>query len=143
MRILKGQIPLLEVPKTRTDDQITDLNRLLRPVMKTKLGYREIKTPKSLFTFSYIWDPKLNLPILNLEKVDEFYTVHGYGYPGFFKPSIAEVLQQIPEKYTSDYHYYEIAGPECADDLNQWKKQLNAGVHVAIATVFREARHDK
>lgn len=46
---------------------------------------------------AYTWDPQPAEKAKGLVKHKDITTHHTYGYYGFFKPSIAEVLAQIPE----------------------------------------------
>jgi hypothetical protein len=65
-------------------------------------------------------------------------TLHTFGAPSFFKPSIAEVLAQAP----SDLHEYvafSLCGPESVDDMNRFPACTKAGFHVAEVTYYRKA----
>ena len=48
---------------------------------------------------AFIWSPKPVRLAENLEYLDIIETYHTLGAPAFFKPSIAEVLSQIPTRY--------------------------------------------
>ena len=56
---------------------------------------------------AFTWDPKPTTRAAGLIKLDQIVTNHTYGYHGMFKPSIAEVLCQIPEKYLNDVVAFE------------------------------------
>jgi hypothetical protein len=61
--------------------------------------------------------------------------LHRYGYHGFFKPSIAEVLCQMPAGLDADF--FEVIGPETAEDLNNELDALKAGFHVATTIFYK------
>ncbi|MBU0667055.1 MAG: hypothetical protein ABIC91_00995 [Nanoarchaeota archaeon] len=62
----------------------------------------------NLYNIAYAWDPKPTKKAENLEKLADIQTKHTWAYHGFFKPSIAEVLVQIPQKYINDVSAFEI-----------------------------------
>lgn len=64
-------------------------------------------------------------------------TFHKWGYYGFFKPSIEEVLLCIPSHLIDLTVAFEVEGPEDADDLNAQKDVLDAGYHMAMTTLYR------
>lgn len=57
-------------------------------------------------------------------------------YYGIFKPSIAEVLAQIPEELIEQTVAFETIGPADADALNKERDALNAGFHVATTRLY-------
>lgn len=91
----------------------------------------------SLCSVAYTWDPVTTNVAEDLVVLGQIITYHTYGYYGFFKPSIAEVLAQIPEKYLETACAFEIvAQPHNAEDLNEHIAILNAGYHVAITQLY-------
>lgn len=117
-----------EVPEER----IRELAERIKPV----INGRYIK-PVDLFKVAYTWDPKLAKRAVNLEPVRDITTYHTFGYYGFFKPSIAEVLAQIPADLLEKVVAFEIIGsPTTADDLNRESVALNAGYHVAVTRLY-------
>ena len=56
---------------------------------------------------AFTWDPKPTERTPPMIELDKIYTDHSYGYVGFFKPSIAEVLAQIPEQYINQAAAFE------------------------------------
>lgn len=88
---------------------------------------------------SYIWDPKRLKQAGKVKAVTTIQTYHSYGAPVLFKPSVAEVLSQIPEKYFdgSVDAFYISKAPQSADDLNKYKAALDEGYHVAAVTLVK------
>ena len=66
-----------------------------KQVKDSYLGY--IKKASSLYEEAFNWDSEFLCKAPKLVKIAEVQTYHTYGYPGFIKPSIAEVLIQLPE----------------------------------------------
>ena len=58
------------------------------------LYYIEDVNPRNV---AFTWDPKPKDEAIGLKELSQIKTFHTYGYQGFFKPSIAEVLAQIPD----------------------------------------------
>ncbi len=91
---------------------------------------------------SFTWSPKFDesRELAPMKPLVDFTTYHSYGYYGFFKPSIAEVLAQIPEVLLQRVVAFEIVSqPETADDLNEQAEATNAGYHVATTRLFEAA----
>jgi len=127
----KSWIP--EVPKER----IQKLAERIKPVVQfAQKGRRYIK-PVDLFDIAYTWDPKSADEAMDLKPLCDITTYHTYGYQGLFKPSIAEVLAQIPAEHLDKVVAFEIVGsPKTADDLNREHEALNAGYHVATTRLY-------
>ena len=120
-----------------SNEEITKLAKRIKPVVLFKRkGLCYIK-PVDLFKVAYTWDPKSAKKATGLIPLCEITTHHGFGYAGFFKPSIAEVLAQIPQAYLKRVVAFEIVdSPKDADDLNKEKDALNAGYHVAKTRLY-------
>lgn len=112
----------------------------IKPVvsfMKDGVPTRYYIKEVSLSSVAYTWDPVKTEVAEEFVVLGQIITYHTYGYYGFFKPSIAEVLSQIPEKYLGIVTAFEIvAQPQSADDLNEHVAILNAGYHVAITQLY-------
>ena len=69
----------------------------------------------------------------------DFQCLHTFGYHGFFKPSVAEVLAQIPEdvlkQYTIDA-FEIVARPTSCGDLSAYKKAMDQGFHVSVVRLY-------
>lgn len=65
--------------------------------------------------------------------------LHTYGFPGFFKPSISEILAQIPEdilKHYSIYAFEIIDKPTCSADFNKHREAFNQGFHTSTVRLY-------
>jgi hypothetical protein len=86
---------------------------------------------------AYTWSPEPTKLASNLKTHADITTYHAYGYYGMFKPSIAEVLAQIPEEYVDKIVAFEIIkSPETAKDFNYDLAAFNAGYHVATTRLY-------
>ena len=88
---------------------------------------------------SYTWDPEFDesRQVPKMKPLMDITTFHSYAYYGFFKPTIAEVLAQIPDTLVQRVVAFElVARPENASDLNEHPEALNDGYHVATARLY-------
>ena len=89
-----------------------------------------------LWNMSFLWNPEGVKPLGRpLRKVGEIQTLHTFGYVGLFKPSIAEVLAQLPKDLTGIVGF-SVQGPQTASDIDD--EMANAGFHVATTTLWGE-----
>ena len=69
----------------------------------------------------------------------DFECLHKYGAPNFFKPSIGEVLAQIPDSVLDKVCAFEIIQkPETEFDLHKNKIALANGFHTSIVRLYRK-----
>lgn len=139
----KSWIP--DVPKERLDE----LGARIKPVIRYVAGDNKLQRdaggdpywlePADLHNTAYAWNPKPTSRAPALEAICDQRTYHGYGYYGMFKPSIGEVLAQLPEANDDIVAFEIIEQPECADDLNRETEALNAGYHVATTRFYKLA----
>lgn len=96
------------------DESLKSLNDRIIPIIEDngkKYTCHKKYSLEQIRKESYIWDTddftkevdRSKLKILTHVKM-----LHGYGYPGFFKPSVAEILSQIPKEYIKDTVAFEI-----------------------------------
>ncbi len=88
-----------------SDELLQKLAQRIKPVIRFAQGAKEkFKsskgvlhhiTPADLRTQSFMWSAKPTTRATKLVEVETIATYHTYGYAGFFKPSIAEVLAAI------------------------------------------------
>ncbi len=128
-------------------ERIVELGERIKPVVRFTRSWRglsrsaegHLRYIKShdLFNIAYTWAPKAAKATRGLKKLCDITTNHGFGYQGLFKPSIAEVLAQIPAEYLDKVVAFEIIKhPETVDDLNREHEALNAGYHVATTRLY-------
>ena len=129
----------LKIPEI-TDVRLTALAERIKPVYTFKeKGLYYIK-PVNLRNVAYTWDPQPAIKAVGLKKCHDLTTLHAFDYYAFFKPSVAEVLAQIPEEYLESVVAFEIVGgPVTADDLMREKEALRAGFHMATTRLYVKA----
>ncbi len=137
----KSWIP--EVPKQR----ILELAERIKPVVRFARGEKELfRSPEGYpfyikpvdpFEIAYMWSPEPTDRATGLKPLCDITTYHTWAYYGLFKPSIAEVLAQIPAEHLDKVVAFEIvAHPETADDLNAEREATDAGYHVATTRLY-------
>lgn len=86
---------------------------------------------------AFTWNPKPDKEAEGLKFLRDIRTYHTWAYSGYFKPTIAEVIAQIPKDILDQVVAFEIIKyPETADDLNKEPEALNAGYHVATTRLY-------
>ena len=120
-----------------TDERLDELFDRIKPVVKFKLRGLCYIQPVDLRSIAYTWSPKSAGKAPKLEPICDITTYHSYGSYNLFKPSIAEVLAQIPDEHLENVVAFEIVErPVDADDLNCENEALNAGYHVATTRLY-------
>lgn len=85
-----------------SDSTLKELVKTVRPMYQFKeQGLSFIKLP-DLRGESFIWSPEFLEKAENIEAFRGIETLHSYGSPSLFKPSIAEVLSQIPDEFITE-----------------------------------------
>ena len=122
-----------------SDERLAELVERIKPTCRFNGELRHIE-PVDPRRVAYTWDPKPAEVAEGLELLADVRTYHSYGAPNMFKPSIAEVLAQIPEEHLSQVVAFEIVkSPHDVHDLNKEREALNAGYHVATTRLYRKA----
>lgn len=127
----KGWIPAI------SDEDLDKLCKRIRAVVEfPRKGKCYIK-PVNPRNIAFTWSPKPGKKAVGLKRIRDITTYHTWAYYGFFKPTIAEVIAQIPKGLLPKVVAFEIIKrPETADDLNREKTALNAGYHVATTRLY-------
>ena len=120
---------------------LLERSKRARPIYAFGGTKRYIK-PVDIFGIAFTWDPAPAPGFLglgwgskakNLTPLRDVTTYHTWAYYGFFKPTIAECLAQIPEDILDKVVAFEI--------VNQPRdsEALNAGYHVATTRLYGRA----
>ncbi len=122
------------IPKIE-DCRLEELAARIKPLVINggELFYIE---PCDLRNTAFPWSPKFTVQAKDIICHARITTLHTFGYQGFFKPSIAEVLAQIPEIYLDNTIAFEVIGPNTVDDLNKQSDAVNAGFHMATTKLY-------
>lgn len=121
-----------------SDEEIANLLRTISPLVRNDLDVLCTFKPVDPRRMSFIWDPKELKPLpYKVKELRRIRTLHTYGHPALFKPSVAEVLSQLPKDVPVETIVgFSVEGPGTAADLNQDLDALNAGYHVATTTLY-------
>ncbi len=129
-----------DVPKIPeiNKDYVREHATRIKPLLEQNQEVYHCKVKCDYFSESYPWVAKPTGPA-NLKEIARIWTLHGYGYHGFFKPSIAEVIVQIPKELLLKTDFYLVRGPDTVDDLNATSSYVfQKGVHVAQTILYQK-----
>lgn len=127
----------MNIPKI-SDEELEKLYNKIKPLVKIDGILHWIKQPQSLRNVSFLWSPEIFIPAPGFTEICTIQTLHTYGYHGVFKPSVAEVLAQIPVCIVNETVAFYTEGPQTAEDLNKHTEELNEGYHVARTTFYKK-----
>lgn len=111
-----------------SDEELKSLYERIEPVVRVngKLYYLRVFSLDELRDINYLWNvtekvvEKVKENELESLKDKDFVCLHSYGYHGYFKPSICEVLSQINKDDTHLVKAFEIIEyPTNAEDLTK------------------------
>ncbi|MBN1326214.1 hypothetical protein JW977_04545 [Candidatus Falkowbacteria bacterium] len=129
-----------------SEEKLNKLCQRIKPVIRfsrkgKKLFRSSVGAPRYIKQVdphdAFLWDPKLGKKVKGLKRLSDIFTYHTFAYASFFKPSIAEVIAQIPEDLLDKVVAFEIiGGPRTSDDLNNNPEATHAGYHVATTRLY-------
>lgn len=130
-----------------TDEKLRERYKHIKPIVDIdgKKYLLRVYTEEQLRNMSYLWnmqtDKRKEIDIneyIALEEYD-FECLHKYGYYMFFKPSIAEVLAQIPSDLSEIVDLFEIIDePKTAEDFCKNKIVFDNGYHISKVRLYRK-----
>lgn len=141
----------VSIPKI-SDEEMMKRYKHIKPVItkEGKMHYFREFTLKEITGTSYLWnaneDVREEVGEDELEVLEgkDFVCLHTYGYHGFFKPSIGEVLSQINEQDVPLVHAFEIIeSPETKSDFSKdslTSIAFNNGYHVSTVRLYGKKR---
>ena len=120
-----------------TEERLNILIKKIVPVVKedNKLYFIEIPDLRKI---AYTWDYKITEECNNLKEISRIKTHHYCGYYGLFKPSIAEVLSQIPEDLINKVVAFEIISDVCSGTDDEIKIFNEGNGHLATAILYEK-----
>ena len=127
------------IPKI-SEEYLQELVARIKPVINDDDRGKCYIEPVDPRTIAYMWDPKPTEEAKGLKPLCRIRTYHTWAYYGLFKPSIAEVLAQIPNEHIDDVVAFEMVEyPKTTSDLNRESDALDAGYHVATVQLYVKA----
>jgi hypothetical protein len=137
--------------RTISDERLTELAKRIKPVVRFAEGeeglfvhskgslyyIKDVDLRKTAFT----WDPEADRLADTFTTICDIQTYHSWSYYGFFKPSIAEVLTNIPEEFLEQVVAFEIVSqPETAYDFGgENQEAFDDSFHVATTRLYKIA----
>jgi len=120
-----------------SEQRLLELVERIKPVVTFKdEGCCYIK-PVDPLSEAYMWDAEPDGRAVGLKALCDITTYHPYDYYGSFKPSVAQVILQIPPEYQDKVVAFEIVKhPETADDLDPESEIFNSGYLVATTRLY-------
>jgi hypothetical protein len=103
MAYVEGKAVVPEI----SDSKLNELIKSIVPVVRVDGKLHNIELP-DLRNASYLWTPHAIGECKDLKEFKRISTDHYCGHPSFFKPSISEVLAQIPEEDINKICAFEI-----------------------------------
>lgn len=129
----------LKIPSI-SDALLESLSSRIKPVVTLENGmfYIEDVDPRYV---AFTMDPTYTAEAKDLMLVGELLTFHTYGAPSFFKPTIAEVLAQIPAGYTDVVTAFEtVPNRDLLHNWSDWDSTaLDWGYHLGRTTLYGPA----
>lgn len=92
-----------------TDERLAELDARFTPLVWRDGKLFKIERP-DLRRTAFTWDPKTTEEVTDFQEVRQTTTDHYCGYHAFFKPSIAEVLAQVPDDLPEEANAYVLQG---------------------------------
>jgi hypothetical protein len=94
-----------------SDEAATEAVKLVKPLVRNHETKKlhEIELP-DLFKTAFKWSPKFKdaIDMNSLELLGPGTTYHTCAYHGCFKPTISEVLAQVPAEFRGSVDYFEV-----------------------------------
>ena len=141
----------VSIPEISRDELISRYQRI-KPIVeinKKKYFLRDFNEDE-LTNTSYIWHRHtdrrelVDLYLLVARPEFDFEYLHTYGYHGLFKPSIAEVLAQIPELELDFVDAFEIIkSPRNWNDLVRNQIVFDNGFHISKVRLYTSRNNPK
>ena len=132
-----------EIPPM-SNTEIAKLYKNIKPIVKNEgihVYLREL-TDEELTNKAYTWFDKPSdfaepVDYNQLSVLTDIKMLHKWGYYAFFKPSVGEVIRQIPKEYLEKTIAFEIIAS--AIGINTvYSEELNAGFHVSIVRLYQK-----
>ena len=130
-----------QIPEMSTDE-ISKWYLTIKPIVRKKKAFylREL-SERELTHIAYTWlngseDYSAPVDFNKLSILADVKMLHSWGYYGYFKPSVGEVIRQIPKEYLEKTIAFEIlAGAIGMNSI--YNEELNAGFHVSVVRLYQ------
>lgn len=131
-----------KIPNMATEE-IAKLYLGIKPIVH-KNGtacYLRKLAKKELTHTAYTWltdssDYSARVNFKKLSVLADVKMLHGWGYYGYFKPSVGEVIRQIPKEYLNKVCAFEIISAPIGMN-SVYCAELQAGFHVSVVRLYQ------
>lgn len=103
---------------TISDEYLVELASRIKPIIYDAGVYYEIEVPSDLRKTSFLWAAKKIRVVENPKFLQTIPSHHTYGHPSLFKPSIAEVMEDLVLQEMTDINYFEVKNPQIAGNYH-------------------------
>lgn len=86
----------------------------------------------------FTWEPEVEEGLENKALVGQFVTFHANGSPLFFKPTVHQVLTQLPQEIIELEGDFYFTTEVIAEDVNKCSVGHFNKYHVAVTSVYRD-----
>lgn len=129
---------VLWIPKI-SDEKLKALSDRIKVVSRFKdsqaLYFVKVMNPKKV---EYTWMPDPDYEAVGLTLLTEITIYYPYSIEGFYKPSMATVLAQIPPEFEDEVIAYEIVeDDEYLSAFNAHLDVVYAGYNLVIARLYK------
>ena len=134
----------IDIPKMKSED-IVKWYSTIKPIVyhDGKPVYMRELTDKELTNVAYTWlnyenDYADTVDFSKLSVLADVKMLHGWGYYGLFKPSVGEVIRQIPSEMLENVVAFQIIySPHTSSDFGLFKPEFDAGFHVSVVRLYQ------
>lgn len=126
--------------RSQAEEKVKEWSGKMKPLLLRDGKLMRCKCDCDDWKESFSWAAKATKEVTDVEEVGRVWTLHTWAYYGFFKPTIAEVLSQVPEELLEEADFFLLRGPDHAADLNATWKYVNDGYHVAQCILYKKVK---
>lgn len=131
----------IKIPEMKKED-IVKWYATIRPIVyhnETPVFLRKL-TEDELTNVSYtglneMGDYGENVDLSEMSVLADVKMLHRWGYYAYFKPSVGEVIRQIPKELLSKVVAFQIIH---VASMSIFKPEFNAGYHVSVVRLYQE-----
>ena len=130
---------------TMSNEEILKWSQNIKPIVCYNGDRRYLRelSIEELTKHSYLWlkSPEDFSETVDFSKIGilaDVKMLHSYSYHGFFKPSVGEIIRQIPEELRNVTVAFEIIySPYGQPDFDIFKDEFNQHYHVSIVRLYQ------
>lgn len=126
-----------EVPHI-SNKKLKRMRTIVKPIVRDENGHLHRIKPCHPKNVAFTWEPKLQDEVA-VKEIGRIKTHHYCAYYGFFKPSIAEVLAQIPKEMLPLVRFFEVLSDTDSGTQDQVHCFRSGNGHLATTILYAAA----